>query len=318
MPEYMIETDRRTREAGAQAVHTVSLPYRPPYNWPMVLAFFEQRTIPRVEWVRDGRYGRTIALNGHTGWFEVRHDPDNNRLIADVYAADAETVKAVAGRLRRQFDLDTDMAPIEATLTADPLFRDKVQLHPGLRMPGAWDEFELAARAILGQQVSVAAARTLAGRLAVQFGQAVPVAAVGSLAPAPFDDPPLLFPTPAALAGQDLTAIGLPQARARALAGLAAAVVEEPDLLSPLQDPRQAVARLVRLPGIGPWTAEYIAMRALRDADAFPASDLGLLVGAAHGGPRPKPAELTRRAERWRPWRAYAAIHLWTMPTDGR
>jgi AraC family transcriptional regulator of adaptative response / DNA-3-methyladenine glycosylase II len=176
-----------------------------------------------------------------------------------------------------------------------------VRARPGLRVPGAWDEFELALRAILGQQVSVPAARTLAGRVAAASGERLPG-----------DRPSIAFPGPERLASASLDGLGLPRARADALRALARAVLETPSLLRAEPDLDATVERLAALPGVGSWTAQYIAMRAFREPDAFPASDLGLLRAMARRGVRPRPAELVRRAAAWRPWRAYAAMHLWT------
>jgi len=169
-------------------------------------------------------------------------------------------------------------------------------------VPGAWEPFELAVRAILGQQVSVAAARTLAGRLAARLGAPLPAGAPGV---------ERLFPGPEALAAGDLDGLGLTGARVAALRGLARAVLAGPGLLSPGHDLDATVARLSALPGVGPWTAQYVAMRALDEPDAFPEGDLGLARAVSRGAERCTPAALRRRAEAWRPWRAYAAMHLW-------
>ncbi len=208
-------------------------------------------------------------------------------------------------RLRRLLDLDADSAAIDAHLARDPLLAPRIAARPGLRVPGAWDPFELAVRAVLGQQVSVAAARTLAARLAARHG--APLAGGG---------PGLerLFPAPRALAEGDLGGLGLTGARVAALQGLARAVIEEPALLAPASDLEATVTRLSALPGIGRWTAQYVAMRALREPDAFPEGDLGLLRALETGGVRGSPAALRARSEAWRPWRAYAALHLWMDP----
>ncbi|MEO8926719.1 MAG: 3-methyladenine DNA glycosylase 2, partial [Caulobacteraceae bacterium] len=183
---------------------------------------------------------------------------------------------------------------------------------PGLRAPGAWDGFELAVRAILGQQITVGAARALAGRLARDFGEALPDDLAGVI-------PGLThaFPSAERLAGADLSALGMPRARIAALSSLAAAVVADPLIFGPRRGLDEAIAKLKSLPGIGEWTAQYIAMRELREPDAFPAADIGLMraLGDADGR-RPNPAELQARAEPWRPWRAYAALHLWASESQ--
>jgi AraC family transcriptional regulator of adaptative response / DNA-3-methyladenine glycosylase II len=210
----------------------------------------------------------------------------------------------IVARLRRLFDLDADVETIGEHLSADPRLAPLVAARPGLRVPGAWDAFELAVRAILGQQVSVAAATTFAGRL---------VAAHGMRLATPVADDALrfVFPEPAALAAADLTTIGLTRARARTLSSFAAAVARRPDLLSTAPSLDAAVERLSALDGVGDWTAQYIAMRALREPDAFPASDLGVRRALETREGRPSPRAVLAAAERWRPWRAYAVLHLW-------
>ena len=280
------------------------LPHTHPYDWPAMLRFLAARAIPGVERVADGAYARTIALHGAVGTVEVRAAPPH--LLATIRFPDEAALPAIGARLRRLLDLDADAAAIAGALGADPLLAPLLAARPGLRVPGAWDGFELAVRAILGQQVSVAAASTLAGRLAARFGTPLAGGAEG-------EGLATIFPAPAALAGADIAAIGLPRARAAALAALASAAASDPALLGGDGTPTATIARLRELPGIGEWTAQYVAMRALRDADAFPTSDLGLLraVAALTGAARPSPAELLARAEAWRPWRAYAALHLW-------
>ena len=203
------------------------------------------------------------------------------------------------------FDLAADIETIEADLARDPALAPLVAERPGLRVPGAWDGFELAVRAVLGQQITVAGARRLAGRLVDRHGARLRGDGAAGLT--------AVFPTPTALAVADLSSIGMPAARARALSSLAAAAEADPDLFNPREDLDRALSRLRTLPGIGEWTAQYIAMRAIREPDAFPAADVGLLRAMTPpGGARPTPAELLARAEAWRPWRAYAALHLWT------
>jgi AraC family transcriptional regulator of adaptative response / DNA-3-methyladenine glycosylase II len=208
---------------------------------------------------------------------------------------------SLAARVRRLFDLDADPGAIAAHLGRDPRLRP--HLRPGLRVPGAWDGFELAVRAVLGQQVSVAGATTLAGRLVARFGE--PLAdGEGTLTH--------LFPSPCALAAGDVSAIGLPRARAEAIRALAAAVSGGALELGGARELPATLATLGALPGFGPWTAAYVAMRAARDPDAFPAGDLGLRKALADGGELPSARAVSAAAERWRPWRAYAAMALWT------
>ncbi len=299
---------RRTAAAAASPSGIVlRLPFHQPYDWRSIIGFLATRAIPGVESVEEGCYRRTIAIDGIAGTVEVRPVEGAPWLTATVRIPKVAPLAAVISRLRSLFDLDADTVAIGAHLAADPLLAPLVEARPGLRVPGAWDMFELMVRAILGQQVSVAAATTLAGRLAAGFG--APLPAVDG---APVSGPGILFPRPEALAGKDLTVIGLPRARAAAISALAERVLAEPDLLSPTMPVESAMERLVALPGIGRWTAGYIAMRALRAPDAFPDADLALLRAVATNGERPTAAALRERAEAWRPWRAYAALHLWT------
>ncbi len=275
-----------------------------PYHWASLLAFLGSRAIPGVEEVLDGEYRRTVALEGATGSVAVRAAAGGGHLVAAIRVSGVAALSAVVGRLRRLLDVDADSRSIDAHLARDPALAPLVVARPGLRVPGAWDPFELAVRAILGQQVSVAAARTIAGRIAAAYGERAPG---GGLA----------FPGPERLAGARLDRVGLTRARAAAVKSLARAVADDASFLQPRGDLEETVARLAELPGIGRWTAQYVAMRALREPDAFPDSDLGLLRAFARGGIRPSPATLARRAEAWRPWRAYAAMHLWTADAGG-
>jgi AraC family transcriptional regulator of adaptative response / DNA-3-methyladenine glycosylase II len=212
----------------------------------------------------------------------------------------------VIARVRRVFDLTADPGLIGAHLSHDPALASLVAARPGLRAPGAWDGFELAVRAILGQQITVTAARGLAAKLMEAYGERIeePFAASLGLTRA--------FPTPQRLTGQDIAALGMPRARGAALEALARTVAANPTIFTPRADLESAIAALKALPGVGEWTAQYIALRELREPDAFPQADIGLMRGmAGEAGARPTPAELLARAEAWRPWRAYAAQHLW-------
>lgn len=291
---------------GAAGGITLKLPFTPPYDWRGMVEFLAPRAIPGVEVVEAGRYRRSFAVGEARGVLDVRPGAEDDHLVATIWTSDLTALGAVVARLRRLFDLDADMAAIDAHLSTDPRLSDLVRARPGLRVPGAWDGFELAVRAVLGQQVSVAAATTFAGRLAARFGRPLDF-------PAGVEGGPLrlIFPMPFDLASSDLTEIGLTRARAAALQGLGRAMADDRNLLRPFETLDATVAKLVSLPGIGPWTAQYVAMRALREPDAFPASDLGLLRAMDSGEGRPTPARLLVRAEVWRPWRAYAAIRLW-------
>ncbi|MBM3601695.1 MAG: DNA-3-methyladenine glycosylase 2 family protein [Alphaproteobacteria bacterium] len=291
---------------------TVRLSYRPPYDWPAMLAFLADRTIAGIdEVVREPggeTYRRTVLIDGVSGTVEIRHLPQRHGLAATIRLPSLAALPSIIQRIRRVFDLGADVATIGQHLARDRLLAPLVAARPGLRAPGAWDGFETAVRAVLGQQVSVQAARRLAGQLVRICGTPLDLglgagSVGGTLTHA--------FPTAAQLAAADLTALGMPGARKKALRSLAEAALADPHLFQPLATVEETVARLSAISGIGDWTAHYIALRAVRETDAFPASDIGILRGAAVNGTRPKPAELTLRAEPWRPWRAYAAQHLW-------
>ncbi len=290
---------RGERDGSSGGAIALRLAHTAPYQWPSLLAFLGSRAIPGVEEVADGEYRRTFALDAALGSVAVRATPGGGHLLATIRVSRVAALPAVVGRLQRLLDLEADAQAIDAHLARDPLLAPLVTARPGLRVPGAWDPFELALRAILGQQVSVAAARTFAGRIASAYGERAPGGG-------------LVFPGAERLAGARLDRVGLTRARAAAVRSLARAVARDPSFLQARGDLEETVARLAELPGIGRWTAHYVAMRALREPDAFPDSDLGLLRALARRGVRTSPAGLPRRAEAWRPWRAYAAMHLWT------
>ena len=282
---------RRTPTAAGEAVGTLTLrlQHRMPFAAAPLLAWLGTRAVAGVEEVTETSYRRVI------GGSVVELIPtDEAHVIARVDVDDVGHVAGVVARCRRLFDLDADPAAVDETLGADPRLAPSVRQHPGLRVPGAVDGFELLVRAVLGQQVSVAAARTFAGRLVERCGRALPTAR-GSLTAA--------FPDAPAVAGADLDGLGLTGARTRTLRAAAEAVAEGRLVIDPVADRAEVRARLLELPGIGEWTADYVAMRALGDPDAFPTTDLVLRRALAGEDPT--------RADRWRPWRAYAAMHLW-------
>jgi AraC family transcriptional regulator, regulatory protein of adaptative response / DNA-3-methyladenine glycosylase II len=294
--------DKTRREAGALSVR---LAYRPPYDWEAMLSFLAARAIPGVEAISDNTYRRTIAIGDNSGVISVA-PAGNNRVDVSVRFPDMAALPQIIARVRRVFDLAADPDMIGAHLSLDPTLAPMVAARPGLRVPGAWDGFELAVRAIFGQQITVPAATKLLGRLVLAHG--------APLAGATKDSEGLshLFPSPIRIAAANLAALGMPKARAMAVTSLARAIAAEPMIFSRSASLEQTIAKLRLLPGIGEWTAQYIAMRELREPDAFPAADIGLLRAmAAADGTRPSPSELLARAERWRPWRAYAALHLW-------
>jgi len=285
----------------------LTLGYAAPYDWDGVIQFFAARAIAGVEAVDPGRYRRTIALAGEYGTIEVAPCAGRAALLLTVRFPSVRALPWIVARVRRMFDLDADVAAIGAELARDPEIAPRVRARPGLRVPGAWDGFELAVRAMLGQQITVTAARRLAGRLVAAYGASLPAVAA--------DGPAALtaaFPSPDRLARADLRTLGMPRARASALEALAAAASADARMLERGHDLDDTVTRLRAFRGVGEWTAHYVAMRAMREPDAFPASDLGLLRALEVDGVRPTARMLAERAERWRPWRAYAAQHLWT------
>ncbi len=295
---------RSTREAATDGV-TLKLRFRAPYDWDAMIGFLRLRAIPGVERLTSVEYARTIAIGQDMGTVAVR-PVGQDQLAVQVRFPRMAALPTILTRVRRVFDLGADPLVIGAHLSTDLELAGRVAARPGLRVPGAWEGFELAIRAILGQQITVPAAVRLAGKLAAQYGQPLPEA----WAQPGLD---LAFPTAERLAGEDLSSLGMPGARARALTAMAAASVADPALFGPRQDLDSAIAALKALPGIGEWTAQYVAMRQLREPDAFPAADIGLMRALeTPDGERPSPAQLLARAEAWRPWRAYAAVHLWT------
>jgi len=316
--ERMGGTPKALRGAGAGARSEsrnllLRLDFRPPFDWPRLIAFLAARAVPGVEEVAGPAYARVVSLRGRTGVVRVRKDPRRDALICEASLSLEGALGRLVPRLRALFDLDARPDAIAAALGPDPLLGPLVRARPGLRLPGALDAFETGARVILGQQVSVAAATTLAGRLVRATGRPLLATETSPAAPTLTH----AFPTPQGLAAasrDQVAALGLPGARADALLAFARACAEGPldamigqGLWSP-GDREAARLALAALPGIGPWTAEVLAMRALRDPDAFPAGDLGVrkALGLA-------PAAAARRAEAWRPYRSYAVMHLWTQ-----
>jgi AraC family transcriptional regulator of adaptative response / DNA-3-methyladenine glycosylase II len=304
-PKALRRTGIVEEPIGMTGAVAVKLGYRLPYDWEIILSFLRARAIPGIEAVSSSQYARTIAIGDERGVLVVEPAP-GNCLKATVRFPNLKCLPAIIARVRRVFDLAADPLAIGAHLSQDPMLAPLVAARPGLRVPGAWDGFELAVRAIFGQQITVAAAAKLAGKLVRAYGDVI-------------DDPAALhqglthvFPTPRQLVGTDLAALGMPKARRIALSSLAAAVVADPLIFGPRRSLEEAITQLRSLAGVGEWTAQYIAMRELREPDAFPAADIGLMRALSDGnGARPSPAELLVRAEHWRPWRAYAALHLW-------
>jgi AraC family transcriptional regulator, regulatory protein of adaptative response / DNA-3-methyladenine glycosylase II len=279
-PRELRNGHARTADAG---VYTFRLGYRPPYDWESLIEFLAARAIPGVEFATPVEYRRTISLDGRAGEITVSQVAGKHALELQIRYPDPAPLFRIVERVRRIFDIGADPAEIARGLKRDPHLKPLIRARPGMRVPGCWDPFEMSVRAILGQQVSVKGASTMAGRVAEKFGEPYEAARI--------------FPPAATLAEADLTTVGVTGARARTIQELARRVANGETLFDASQDVESFEARLTELPGIGPWTAQYIAMR-LGEPDAFPAGDLHL-----------------RRAglesEAWRPWRAYAAFYIW-------
>jgi AraC family transcriptional regulator of adaptative response / DNA-3-methyladenine glycosylase II len=295
---------KRGPRAAASAQIELRLNYRPPYDWPGILDFLRARAIAGVERVTDQEYARTVGIENESGIIRVRHAPRGEHLVLSIPLSLSTSIHRIAERVARMFDVGADPDIIASQLSRDRQLGAVVRRHPGVRVPGCWDRFELAVRAIVGQQITVAGATKILGRIARTYGSSLEGG-----------DPDLdtRFPTAEILAQVDLS--GMPAARARTLRELARSVAGGSNCLDTGASLETSIARLVAIPGIGPWTAHYIAMRALGEPDAFPTGDVALRRAAGHGSPLTE-AALLRRAERWRPWRAYAAIYLWRSLGD--
>ncbi|MBA3342753.1 MAG: helix-turn-helix domain-containing protein [Gemmatimonadaceae bacterium] len=280
---------------------TLQLTYRPPFDWAGLLRFLSARALRHVERVGDDAYFRTVQLGTHTGWIVVRHAPKKRALLVELTHTLTPVLPALLGRLRNLFDLSARPDVIAEQLMQDGLLADIVAQHPGLRVPGAFDGFELATRAILGQQIAVKGATTLAGRFVEAFGEPIetPHAGLALLSPRPH--------RVAAAKFEDLTELGIVQSRARSIIALAAEMASGQLKLEAGVNPHETIERLMKISGIGRWTADYIAMRALRWPDAFPKEDIALR--RKLGGVSAARAEVL--SQPWRPWRSYATLHLW-------
>lgn len=300
MQEVFGRTPTELRATGRSSAAAVGcrlrLPFRAPFDGAGLFAYLGSRAIPGVEEVIGTTYRRTLAIGDHRGVVALALTSDG-AVILDARLGAVSALAPIVRRARHLFDLDSDPGAISAHLSKDPKLRAIVRRRPGMRVPGSFDGFELATRAILGQQVSVKAATTLAGRIAARFGD-------------PLDEPAgsltHYFPGPARLAGAEIEAIGLPARRAATIRNLARAVADGAIVLDGTADREETKARLLELPGFGPWTVSYIAMRSLRDPDAFLPTDLGV----KHATERLKIDG--QRNERWSPWRAYATMYLWS------
>jgi AraC family transcriptional regulator of adaptative response / DNA-3-methyladenine glycosylase II len=286
---------------------TLRLAYRPPYAWRETLEYLGGRAIPGVEAVQPdaagGAYMRTVQIGATAGWLRVSHLAGKDQLQLEVAPALAPHLMSLLARVRSQFDLDANPLVIESHLQEDPMLARQIALTAGIRVPGAFDPFELAVRAVLGQQVSVAGATTLAARLVQRYGSATIT---------PWKQLSRHFPAPHTLAiADDIASIGLPAARGATVRAIARFAAQGGLDMAPGITLDAAIERLKTVPGIGDWTASYIALRALRFPDAFPAGDLGLQKAAAPESPRLTEKQLSALSAAWAPWRGYAALLLW-------
>lgn len=288
----------------APAPRIVRLPYHAPWDWQQFHDHFALRSLAGVECLSPRRYARSVRLGADSGWFSVTPLDDTAELQLELHLP-ARHAEVLTARVRKMFDLDSNPAQIAEHLGSDAVLGPLLLQAPGLRLPTALDPFEQAVRAIVGQQVTVKAAVTIVGRLVQRLGEALPEGREIE------GQPTRLFPTPQALAEADLAGIGMPGKRVETLQSFSAACASGALELHVDDGAEDLVKRLCALPGIGPWTAEYVALRAFGDPDAFPAADLGLLKSPVWGAEGITARELQRRAEAWRPWRAYAAVYLW-------
>jgi AraC family transcriptional regulator of adaptative response / DNA-3-methyladenine glycosylase II len=313
-PPSVIRRSRPGPGAAADGGIALRLPHVAPYAWDEVIAFLAARAIEGVEIVSTTGYTRSIDLpaGGHGIISVSRQEP--RELLVRVHGAGPGTLPHVLHRVRQVFDLSADSAAIDRDLSTDPWLAPLVEARPGLRIVGAWSTFEVAVRAVLGQQIRLASACQLTGRLVAQAGVPLDLR-LRAIQPGLTH----LFPTAMQVAALSRLALPVPATRSTALHSLARAVVADAGLLEPGGDLEQSVSRLQALQGVGSWTAHYVAMRALREPDAFPATDVGLLKAIEMvAGRRLSPGQFLERAKRWRPWRAYAAAHLWAALAAGQ
>ncbi len=304
------DTDLHPPDGSPLHLH---LAYRPPFDWTSLLRFLAGRALTQVELIRDDKYYRTLSIHGHSGWVCVSHLPQRHMLCAEVSASLTPVLPTLMRKLKHAFDLNARPDIIAAHLMQAPQLAGNLAAHPGLRVPGTFDGFEMAVRAILGQQITVKAATTISCRFASRFGEPIET---------PFPELTRLSPTAQRISSatiDDIASLGIIQTRTRSIIALAREVESSRIKLEPGADPDEAIRRLTAVPGIGQWTAHYIVMRALQWPDAFPKEDIVLrkALGTVSA------AEAERLSQPWRPWRSYATMHLWqghlntgSSPTD--
>ncbi|HEY8102180.1 MAG TPA: AlkA N-terminal domain-containing protein [Burkholderiaceae bacterium] len=311
-----IRRSAQTSDGMPSDAMTLRLAYRPPYDWPTMLTYLSGRAILGVEVVdtsaQSGSYARSVRIGATEGWLRVTHLPDKQLVQLDIAHTLIPVSMQLISRVRHQFDLDANPAIVEAHLRSDPVLAKKMRTKSGVRVTGAFDFFEIAVRAILGQQISVAGATTLSGRLVQKFGEPIHTSIAGITHH--FPQAELLASLPVA----DIAQIGLPNKRAETIRNLAQFTAQGGFNIKPGAPLDQTISHLKTVQGIGDWTAQYIALRALRFPDAFPAGDLGLQKAMANNDAANTPSstrltekQLALRATAWAPWRGYAAFILW-------
>jgi len=285
---------------------TILLPYKAPFDWPLMLSFFRVRKMSNIEDIGIEHYFRTVELDDCRGWIKVSHHQDKSALNLTVKLTDYSYLHQIIARVRRMFDLDADMQIIHQHLVKHPKLALVIEQFPGLRLPGCWDIFEFSIRAILGQQISVKGATTLAQRIAEKYGDNV-----GTIEQPDNINSTKYFPRIEALLNVDYQGIGLTGSRITTLQTWVAFFQQNESVFTKGLTIEELEITLTTLKGIGPWTVNYIGMRGLSDPDAFPSADLGVIKALTIEGVKPKNKAILALAESWRPWRAYAAIYLW-------
>jgi AraC family transcriptional regulator of adaptative response / DNA-3-methyladenine glycosylase II len=310
VPEFrfQIKDQDAARPDSGYSMRT-SLAVGQPFAWQSLLEFFKARAIDGVE-IIDQQYQRTVTWDRAQGRMIVKFD-NNGMIDLQLLLNGPVNQSAMVRKIRRMLNLDADIVQIESALSSDGRIAPTIELNPGLRVPGTWDSFELGIRAIAGQQITVAGARKILGRLCMQFG-----AATFDAVPTGSEPCHRLFPGAGRLASADLSDIGLTTSRAKTLQNFSREVSEGNLDLDDVTDPEFTIRQLMSISGIGVWTANYIAMRALGYSDAFPSNDSALLAAARKLGIADSHRSLDEVAQNWRPWRAYAAMHLWQSLKD--
>ena len=297
---------RRLRSEAPSGALSLRLAYRPPFDFSLMLAFLAKRAIPGIEHVTQTSYERVLGPIDNSTWIRVTADSVKPELLLEISGADPRMIHEIVQKTRRLFDLDADLQSVHQVLMTSDLLKKAIKRRPGLRVPGSWDGFELAVRAVLGQQISVAGATTLTQRLVEQYGEDRLIKR---------DNLDRAFPKPEAMANASLEKIGLPKSRAATLRAMAQALIDSEISFQSGQNLDAFITNFTSLPGIGPWTAQYVAMRALRQPDAFPAGDL-IVQQVMGGDKRLSERETDLQSQAWRPWRSYAVLHLWHLSSD--